>query len=48
MIYERFDKLPDDSILRRCEIQTELAEWVRVGARGWVRRMRRWRADDGR
>ena len=42
MYYEKFEKLPDGTVVRRCEEQTELAEWVQVGPRTWVRRVRRW------
>ena len=42
MYYEKFEKLPNGTILRRREVQAELAEWVQVGPRTWVRRVRRW------
>jgi len=38
-MYERFRKIPNGEIRRRREGQTELAEWVKVGARVWVRRV---------
>ena len=42
MIYERFEKLADSSILCHRETQTELAEWVEVAPRVWKRRVREW------
>ena len=40
MISGRCEMLLDGTILRRRELQTELAEWVGVGQRVWGRRMR--------
>ncbi len=42
MIFERLEELPDGTSRRHREVQTELAEWERVGPRCWVRRMKEW------
>ena len=46
MYSERFTQSGDGRILRLREVQTELAEWDQLESGGWVRRMRRWEADD--
>ncbi len=40
MIYEKYGQLPSGTVLRRRELQTELAEWVEVAPRVWERRVR--------
>lgn len=42
MIHGRFERLPDGMIIRHCELQAELAEWVEVKSHVWERRMRGW------
>ena len=41
MIFERI-RMTDARARRRQEVQTELAEWVEVEPRTWVRRVREW------
>ena len=48
MISERFIWLSDGTIVRRREVQTELAEWHQVSATCWERRVREWGGADGR
>ena len=42
MIWEKSENAPVGAILRRRELQTELAEWVEGGARVWVRKLKVW------
>jgi len=42
MYFERFREKADGTVIRQAEVQTELAEWVEVGARTWERRVREW------
>jgi len=42
MYFERFRERADGTIIRKVEIQTELAEWVEVGARTWRRQLKQW------
>ena len=42
MYFERFREEPDRTVIRKAEIQTELAEWVEVGASRWERRVKEW------
>ena len=42
MSFERI-RMTDARFRRRQEVQTELAEWVEVEPRTWVRRVREWR-----
>ena len=42
MISERFVKLPNGEIIRKQDMQMELAEWVEVSENCWERQTRRW------
>ncbi len=43
VISETFSELPDGRIVRRREMQTELAEWEQISGRCWRRRVKEWK-----